>query len=125
MNILPRILPRSQEQRILEYERELIRYEAKIGGQLFGEVPKNHIRQFFCLDQHTWVWHEEWKAKDGTSHSSTTKYFVRPTGIIKSQNGDSYKKLSNKETHNLLKAATLYTKHIDKAYTQVLQTTAI
>jgi hypothetical protein len=123
MTILPRILPRSEERKIIDYEQELIRYESKIGGQLFGQVPDNHERQFFCLDQHTWVWHEQWQGKDGQTHSFTTKYYVRPSGVIKSQNGDAYKQLSEKETHNLLKAAELYLKHINKAYNQALQPT--
>jgi len=120
MTILPKILPRSNEQKMQEYERELIRYEAKIGGQLFGEVPKNHDRQFFCLDPHTWVWHEEWKDNQGQNQVSITKYYVRPTGIIKSQNGNGFKKLSKNETKNLIKAAALYVKHIENAYAKSL-----
>ena len=45
--------------------RNLIRHEAKIGGQLFGPVPKDGRREFFCLDRHTWVWHEEWVDANG------------------------------------------------------------
>ena len=41
-------------------ERELIQLESEIGAQLFGEIPKGHRREFFCLDEKTWIWYEEW-----------------------------------------------------------------
>ena len=40
--------------------RDLIRMESKIGATVFGPVPANHRREFFCLDEHTWVWYEEY-----------------------------------------------------------------
>lgn len=85
----------------------LIHYEAKIGGQLFGEVPKNARREFFLLDRHTWVWHEEWTDKAG-HHVVTTRYDVRPNGVFKSQGAHSYQALSAQEMSNLYSAASLY-----------------
>ena len=41
-------------------ERQLIRRESKIGSQLFGQVPSGRSREFFCLDERTWVWSESW-----------------------------------------------------------------
>ena len=40
-------------------ERQLIELESEIGRELFGPIPAGHQRDFFCLDAHTWVWHEE------------------------------------------------------------------
>jgi hypothetical protein len=91
---------------------DFIRHEAKIGGQLFGEVPKGHRREFFCLDQHTWVWHEEWTDETGNYRIMTTRYDVRPTGILKSQNGGHYTHVTIKEAEHLLKAAKLYNQRI-------------
>lgn len=67
--------------------RNLIRHEARIGGKVFGPVAPNVRREFFCLDARTWVWHEEWQDKAGQTHIQTTRYDVRPNGILKAQGG--------------------------------------
>ena len=61
MSLLPKIVPRDDAQRSATIDRELIRREAAIGGTLFGSLPKGGQRQFFCLDEHSWIWYEEWK----------------------------------------------------------------
>lgn len=94
-------------QRRSELYRNLIRREAKIGGQVFGPVASGHHREFFCLDENTWVWHEEWKDQAGQANLRVTRYDVRPDGILKSQNGQ-YTKLSISEADRLLRAAELY-----------------
>ena len=87
---------------------DLIRYEGRIGGQLFGPVPDKHRREFFCLDEHTWVWHEELPDKSGRRQSITTRYDVRPNGVYKTQGGGVYHKLNDEELMNLFQAAQLY-----------------
>lgn len=99
--------PQASEQKRAELYKSLIHYEAKIGGELFGKVPKGTRREFFCLDEHTWVWHEEWADKAG-KHVVTTRYDVRPNGVFKSQGNSSYQALSPEEARNLYKAVTLY-----------------
>ena len=101
------IITQHREQHKAELYRDLIRHEAQIGGQLFGPVPKNVRREFFCLDEHTWVWHEEWTDQKGQPQTTTTRYDVRPSGIIKSQNGN-YQPVSTNEARNLYEAARLY-----------------
>ncbi len=91
---------------------DLIRYEAKIGGQLFGPVPSNHRREFFCLDEHTWVWYEEWPDKMGRSRSLTTRYDVRPNGIFKTQGNSVYVEVGQEELSNLHQASQLYAKKV-------------
>ena len=59
MGFLPKITRQTDEQRAADAERNLIRYEAKVGGDLFGPIPAGHRRDFFCLDEHTWIWHEK------------------------------------------------------------------
>jgi len=88
--------------------RNLIRTEAKIGGDIFGPVPVGNRREFFCLDQHTWIWHEEWKDEHGIRQTMTTRYDVRPDVILKSQGGKGYSALSKKEALNLISAAKEY-----------------
>ena len=87
--------------------KALLHWEGKVGGELFGKVPKGTRREFFCLDEHTWVWHEEWKDKDGR-HAVTTRYDVRPSGVVKSQGNNTYQALSREEAQNLYNAIMLY-----------------
>jgi hypothetical protein len=101
-----------REQRQAELYRNLIRHEAKIGGELFGPVPKGHRREFFCLDRRTWVWHEEWTDESGNYQARTTRYDVRPDGILKAQDGQQYQQASPDEVQNLYQAAKLYYQRI-------------
>ncbi|MCA9329808.1 hypothetical protein KDA11_04130 [Candidatus Saccharibacteria bacterium] len=108
------ILGNSQQGRRAEMYRSLIRQEAKIGGTLFGPIPKDGRREFFCLDARTWIWHEEWADKNGKRHSRTTRYDVRPNGILKAQDGSGYQYVSLEEAKHLRDAAHLYQKRIHK-----------
>jgi hypothetical protein len=89
-------------------ERELLRQESKIGSQLFGPIPKGHRREFFCLDESTWIWHEEWKDEKGVERQSTTRYEVHPNGILKVTEGPRYQFIEGEELNNLVAATRLY-----------------
>lgn len=122
MNLLPKVLfPRNDAQQLAEIDRELIREESKIGADLFGPVPKGHARQFFCLDEHTWIWYEEWQ-EHGRRKTVTTRYEVRPNGILKAQTGKPYQRLGRDEARNLYRAAGLYLQRVENHYQQLLQT---
>ncbi|MEK7603481.1 MAG: hypothetical protein AAB459_04565 [Patescibacteria group bacterium] len=101
------ILSQRQNEARAELHRNMIRREAQIGGQLFGQIPAGVRREFFCLDTHTWVWHEEWKDNTGSLQSRTTRYDVRPDRIIKSQNG-RYHAVNLNEATNLVRAIQEY-----------------
>ena len=88
--------------------RDLIRTEAGIGGNIFGSVPNGHRREFFCLDKHTWIWHEEWLDDKGVRQTMTTRYDIRPDGILKSQGGKGYSPVTPSEARNLITAAKEY-----------------
>jgi hypothetical protein len=106
------VIEQKKAARKAELYRNLIRHEAKIGGQLFGDVQPGGRREFFCLDEHTWVWHEEWMdGKTGQRKVRTTRYDVRPTGVIKSQNGH-YQSLSRDEAERLREAVKMYTRRV-------------
>lgn len=121
MSILPRILPRTQQQREADFTRSLLQREAKIGSQLFGPLPKGCKRSFFCLDEYTWIWHEERVVK-GRRHVVTTRYEVHPNGVIKSQDGLSSRQLlSQTEARNLYRAVELYCERVDAEYQRLLQ----
>lgn len=114
------IMGGSQEDRRAELYRNLIRHEAKIGGTLFGPVPEGGRREFFCLDARTWVWHEEWTDENGQSRSKTTRYDVRPNGILKAQDGNRYQYVTSDEARHLRDAAQLYRQRVkNEIYSQV------
>lgn len=107
------ILPKSAQQAHADADREAIREEAKLGGTLFGPVPEGVRREFFCLDEHTWVWHEEWTDEKDQVRFCTTRYDIRPNGIIKAQDGQPYQRLSREETVRLLYAVRKYNQLIN------------
>jgi len=76
---------------------------------VFGPIPKGHRREFFCLDERTWVWHEEWTDPVTKKyHVVTTRYDVQPNNILKSQGSNSYQQLTPQEARNLYQAIKLY-----------------
>lgn len=89
-------------------ERELLSLESEIGGQLFGSVPAGHRREFFCFDDHTWIWYEEWLDDAKKKQSSTVRYEISPTGILKVQEGARYNYLEGEELRNFGVAVRLY-----------------
>jgi hypothetical protein len=101
------LVAQKEAQRRAELYRNLIRHEAKLGGELFGPTAPGGRREFFCLDEHTWVWHEEWVDQYGQHQSKTTRYDVRPNGVLKSQDGH-YQKLTSDEARNLRSAMIAY-----------------
>lgn len=89
-------------------ERQLIELESEIGRELFGPIPAGHHRDFFCLDDKTWVWHETWKDENKVERMSTVRYEVHPNGILKVQPGRLYKYIEGEELTNLTIAVRLY-----------------
>lgn len=110
--LLKNVSIQREEARRAELYRNLIRHEAKIGGQLFGPVPAGGRREFFCLDEHTWIWHEEWIDNSGQRQARVTRYDVHPNSIIKAQNG-LYKSVDANEARKLLQAAELYEQRVN------------
>ncbi len=112
--LLSTISAQRQAERRVELYRNLIRHEAKIGGQIFGDVAPGGRREFFCLDEHTWIWHEEWLDATGTRLTKTTRYDVRPDGlIIKAQDGHPYQEVNSKEALRLYHAAVEYERRVN------------
>lgn len=111
-----RLLNSISRQRLAEKQaelyRNLIRHEAKIGGELFGPVAKGGRREFFCLDEYSWIWHEEWIDHNGQHQIKTTRYDLRPNGILKAQDGN-YQEVSNEEALRLYEAMLMYQKRVE------------
>ncbi len=92
------------------FNAELMRRESAIGRELFGPIPAGVKREFFCLDENTWVWHEE---KNG--QTKVTKYLVKDVQILKSINGGQYHKISNEEAKHLAEAAKIYKERVNNS----------
>lgn len=88
--------------------RDLIRQESTIGRDLFGPIPNGHRREFFNLDEYSWVWHEEWIDAGGKHQEVTTRYEVHPNGILKVQDGQPYRFIDGEELQYFVKATQLY-----------------
>jgi hypothetical protein len=90
-------------------ERELLQLESEIGSKLFGAIPAGHRREFFCLDESTWIWYEEWiDPKTKKTRQATTRYEIRDNGILKVQEGARYSFLEGQELDNLVLAIRMY-----------------
>lgn len=110
MNILGSLVQHKQQaidERRAAIYKSLIHWEGQVGGRLFGPIGEGGRREFFCLDENTWVWHEEWTDNAGR-HSMTTRYDIRPNVIVKSQGANNYEVLSDDELRNFLTAVLMY-----------------
>jgi hypothetical protein len=114
MNIFTQFFKKQPTHHVREqaFMRELMRRESAIGRELFGPIPQGTKRDFFCLDEHTWVWHEQWIDEFGVKQSVTTRYIIRPTEIVKSQNGGAYHRISEQEADNFEHAVDTYVKRV-------------
>ncbi len=95
-----------------ELYRNMIRREARMGGDLFGPPPAGVRREFFCLDEHTIVWHEEWHDTAGRLQVKSVRYDVRPSGVLKTNNNGQYLAVSRDEVRRLAKAMQIYSKNL-------------
>lgn len=88
-------------------EKQLVKLESVIGSQLFGAVPADGRREFFCQDAKTWIWYEQPPQND-KEQAITTEYHVEPRGILKIQNGKKLGYIEGEELENLSLATRMY-----------------
>lgn len=102
-------IPKRQTQRPFQQltERELLALESEIGAQIFGPVPEGVRREFFCLDEHTWIWHEE-KLDKKDPAVNTIRYEINQHGVLKVQEGARYSYLEGDELKNFAVAVRMY-----------------
>lgn len=111
----PAVLPENGKSRarspykLASKERELIRKEAQVGGSVFGQVPKGHRRDFFCLDRSTWVWFEEWyDVNTKTNKTMQVRYEFQDRGVLKTVDGVHLGFVEGQELTRLLEAIRSY-----------------
>ena len=98
---------------VAQLTRRLIRKEAQLGGQLFGDASDGSRSEFFCLDKQTWVWHHE-TLVDGRKQTTTTHYKIQPSSATKSVDGQAYVALSAEEAARLHQAIKAYDERVVK-----------
>lgn len=89
-------------------ERELLTLESAVGAKLFGPIPDGHRREFFCFDENTWIWHEEWIDDKKKLQTSTVRYEINEHGVLKVQEGARYSYLEGEELQNFGIAIRMY-----------------
>lgn len=90
-------------------KRSLMRAEAQIGSTVFGAVPAGHTREFFCLDQYTWVWSERWfDQEEGSEKHMTVRYEFQPNGVLKVVDNIPRGYIQEQELKNLVRAMRTY-----------------
>lgn len=108
-------LSKNDESLTLLTERELIQLESRVGQTIFGELPSHVMRRdFFNLDESTWIWHEEIVQPDGTIKESTTRYEVKNKGILMVQPGPKYTYLEGQELRNFVIAVKAYYERVSR-----------
>ena len=100
-------------------ERELLTLESEIGAKLFGAVPAGHRREFFYLDNHTWIWHEEWLDASKKLATSTVRYEINEHGVLKVQEGARYSYLEGEELQNFGIAIRMYSEQVAREVYQL------
>jgi len=106
-------------------ERDLLRMESAIGASLFGIITPGHQREFFCLDERTWVWYESWLDAKRVKHEQTTRYEIHSNGIIKVQPDKPYVVLEGDELANFRAAMhAYYNKVMNQIYPDVAVTSS-
>ncbi len=95
--------------------KELIKQESAIGATLFGKIPEGHQREFFCLDEYTWIWHESW-IDEVTKATKTmhVRYEFQPRGVLKIVDGIATGFVAGDELKYLLQSMTTYYKRVSK-----------
>lgn len=95
-------------------ERELLTLESEVGAKLFGPIPAGRRREFFYLENQTWIWHEEWLDANKKLATSTIRYEVNEHGVLKVQEGARYSYLEGEELRNFSVAIRMYYEQVTR-----------
>ena len=95
-----------------KFQKKILDCEAELGGLLFAGLKDGGKREFFCLDENTWIWYQEY-SKNGLNRGQITRYDVGQNRIVKSTDGGGHRLVSHKEAEKLLKAAKIYRKEVE------------
>lgn len=86
----------------------LLDLESKVGSKIFGQAPNGVRREFFNLNENSWIWHEEWTDGHGRLQQITTRYEIRNDKVVKIQPGPRYFEVKGQELANFHAAVNAY-----------------
>lgn len=89
-------------------DETLLDLESKIGSKIFGQAPNGVRREFFNLDEKSWIWHEEYTDGNGQLRQFTTRYEIRDDKVVKIQPGPRYFEVKGQELANFHAAVNAY-----------------
>jgi hypothetical protein len=91
--------------------KQLIEIESEIGGQVFGPSRPDEERRFYCLDERTWVYQNNYvDLIDGNKKQMVIRYELHPNGVLKVINSKSHSMVQDDEAERLIEAIKLYYK---------------
>ena len=91
---------------------ELFDLESELGSQIFGPAPNGISREFFNLNENSWIWHEEYTDGNGNLRKFTTRYEIQPDKVVKIQPGPRYFEVKGQELANFHAAVSAYHKAV-------------
>ena len=91
---------------------ELLDLESELGSQIFGPAPNGIRREFFNLNENSWIWHEEYTDGNGNLRKFTTRYEIQPDKVVKIQPGPRYFEVKGQELANFHAAVSAYHKAV-------------
>lgn len=95
-------------------DRQLLQQESSIGRSLFNDITLGHQREFFCLDENTWVWSDQYKDDKQQPRTQTIRYEVHSNGILKIENGGkSYYFLKGQELDDFAQLVQNYRQQVE------------
>lgn len=89
-------------------DETLLDLESKIGSKIFGQAPNGVRREFFNLNENSWIWHEEYTDGNGQLRQFTTRYEIRDDKVVKIQPGPRYFEVKGQELANFHAAVNAY-----------------
>jgi hypothetical protein len=102
-SFVKKVLSEKDAEIVSKLRTSLLKIEARVGAKIFGGTDGVYRREFYCLDNHTWVF----KQADQEGNKLTTYFDVRPSGVFKLKGG-SYCKLESVELHRFVEAVKIY-----------------
>lgn len=97
------------------HRQDILRKEIAAAKGIFGPKKEDSVRDFFCVDRHTWLWYEEWRGSDGQRKRMTTRFDVRDGRVMKSQNGGEYRDVTDRELKNFKDSVVAYYAAVKKS----------
>lgn len=90
----------------------LLDLESKVGSRIFGQAPSGIRREFFNLNENSWIWHEEWVDGRGQTQNITTRYEIHGDKVLKILPGPKYQEVVGQELSNFYAAVSAYHKAV-------------